>query len=1185
MSTGINQNDVWCIIKSLLEQDNSTYLIKHHLDSFNDFIENKIPKLMNQCNPLSIFHEYESETNTYKFEIILNFSNTKLSKPYITENDGSTTQMLPKDASLRNLSYSSSLYIDLQIEIWLNPMIEDKKELICKKQIDNINIGKIPIMVNSKYCVYNNSINASNNSCEYDLGGYFIINGNEKVIVGQDKIADNKVYVFLASKSNPKFSHIAEIKSCRELGYNIAKNVSIKILAKENSYGRTIKIMIPHVKIEIPVFIVFKALGIIKDKDILNNLLINFEDPKNKYMLYWLKPSIEEASCIYTQNDAILYLLKQSLILGQPKDIKLSVEKKIELFKGMLSRDLLPHVGSNFKKKALYLGYMITKLSKAFFQQIKYDDRDSYCNKRIDSSGNLLSMLTRQYINKFTKDTRNTIMKELNSGPWKTTKNIENVINVTNIYKIFKTNTIEAGLKYGLATGNWGIKSSNNKVGVAQVLSRLNYKSTLSHLRRVNTPTEKTGKLIPPRKLHNTQWGFICCPETPEGGSVGLVKNLAISSFISTFTSIDPVIKSLKQNIYVTVFEEDPDILNLKDIFNKTKIFVNGDWVGTCVNSIKVFKKLKSQKRFGIINIYTSISFNYILNEINIFTDSGRCIRPVFVVKNNNLTITKSDIEKIKNKQYNFKNLLVKSIPENELFGDLTNSNNEPQEGVIEYVDTEELYNSMIAMNFKDLKNKKHSYDYCEIHPSLIMGVLASSIPFSNHNQSPRNTYQSAMGKQAMGIYTTDYRKRIDTMAHILNYPCIPIVNTRIDSYLPSINLPTGMNVIVAICSYTGYNQEDSVILNSSSVQRGLFNSKFLRAYRDDEKKIHSSGQEERFGKPDSSTKGIKPGSYSKLNNNGFVDKNVYVDSNDVIIGKLSPIKNKKQTIKEYKDNSTLLRNNEKGWVDEVYINTNGEGNRFSKVRIRSNRDPEIGDKFSSRHGQKGTVGMMYTQEDMPFNKDGISPDIIINPHAIPSRMTIAQLMETILGKSAAIYGGFGDATPFGNLDVYSIGDFLKNKCGFEKHGNEVLYNGQTGKQLEVSVFMGPTYYQRLKHMVQDKVHSRSTGPKVLLTRQPPEGRSRDGGLRFGEMERDCMIAHGALQFLKERTMDVSDKYKMFICNKCKLTSPVNYKEGISNCKKCNNYIDFSEVKIPYACKLMIQELESMSIGPRLNVK
>ncbi len=1176
MSKGFNPDDIWYIIKSMLEQDNKTYLIKHHLDSYNDFIETKIPDIISQNNPLSIFHDYDTETNSYKFEIIMNFVNSKITKPYIIENDGSTKPMYPHDARFRNMSYSSSLFIDLEIEIWHNPM-SDTKDIICKKEIKNINIGKIPVMVNSKFCLLKDYKHPE--ECENDLGGYFIINGNEKVIVGQDKIADNKVYVFLASKSSSKYSHLAEVKSCRDQGTNVAKNVSIKLLEKENYYGRTLKIAIPHVKIEVPIFIVFKALGITKDKEIFNYLLIDIEDPNNDYLLHWLKSSIEEASTVFTQNEAILYLLKQSLILGQPKDIKLNEEKKIELFKGMLSRDLLPHVGLSFQKKALYLGYMITKMAKCFFKQIKYDDRDSYCNKRVECSGSLLSMLTRQYMNKFIKDTRNTIMKELNSGPWKTNKNIDNVINATNIYKIFKTNTIEAGLKYGLSTGNWGIKSASNKVGVAQVLNRLTYSSTLSHLRRINTPTEKTGKLIPPRKLHNTQWGIICCPETPEGGAIGLVKNLAISSFITVFTSIEPILKVLKNMDNVAMFGEE---INIGTIRNKTKLFINGDWVATTKNSIKVFNELKKYKRLGVINIYASISFNYTLNEINIFTDSGRCVRPLFVVKNNSLTITKSDIEKVKHKSYNFNNLLVKSLPENDIYSKIELHNNTPCEGVIEYLDTEEMYNTMIAMNIKNLKNKKIRYDYAEIHPSLILGVLASSIPFSNHNQSPRNTYQSAMGKQAMGIYALNYNKRIDTMAHILNYPNKPIVSTRIDNYLPTSNLPSGMNVIVAICSYTGYNQEDSIILNASSVERGLFNSKFLRAYRDEGKKIHSTGQEEKFAKPDSSVKGLKPCSYDKLNSNGFVDKDVYIDSNEAIIGKMTPIKNKKRTIKEYKDSSTMLRSNENGWIDKVYINSNADGNKFCKIRVRTSRNPKIGDKLSSRHGQKGTVGMVYKQEDMPFNKDGISPDIIINPHAIPSRMTIAQLIECILGKSACVLGGYGDATPFNNTDIHDIGDILSEKCGMERHGNEVLYNGMTGKQMNVSVFMGPTFYQRLKHMVEDKIHSRSTGPKVLLTRQPPEGRSRDGGLRFGEMERDCMIAHGTLQFLKERTMDVSDKYKMFICNKCNLTATVNYDEKISNCKKCNNYIDFSEIKIPYGCKLLVQELESMSIAPRL---
>ena len=451
----------------------------------------------------------------------------------------------------------------------------------------------------------------------------------------------------------------------------------------------------------------------------------------------------------------------------------------------------------------------------------------------------------------------------------------------------------------------------------------------------------------------------------------------------------------------------------------------------------------------------------------------------------------------------------------------------------------------------------------------------------SNHNQSFK--YISITGKQAMGIPSTNYKLRMDTMTHILHYPQQPIINTNIGINLPSHHLPNGINVIVAIGSFTGYNQEDSVILNKSSIDRGLFKSTFYRTYKDDEKKIQSSGQEEKFTKPNASnTKGLKPGSYAKLNNSGFINENTYVDTNDVIIGKISPTKNKKNGIKIYKDSSTMLRPNENGFMDKVYINSNGEGHRFAKCRTRTARIPDIGDKFSSRHGQKGTVGMIYNEEDMPFTKDGIRPDIIVNPHAIPSRMTIAQLMECITGKVCTILGGYGDGTPFNNTSVKDIGKILSEKCGFERNGNEILYNGQTGKQMNVEFFIGPTYYQRLKHMVEDKIHSRSTGPKVLLTRQPPEGRSRDGGLRFGEMERDCILAHGMMQFLKERTMDVSDNYRMFICNKCKLIAAVNYNEKISKCKACNNYIDFSEVRIPYACKLLVQELESMSISSRM---
>jgi len=1160
--------DTWKVIESYITENNFKNLIRHHIDSFNEFTDIKIEQIVKQSNPLLIFNDYDEETNSYKYEININFGNIYFNKPIIYENNGSTKIMFPNDARLRNLSYSSQLLIDLSIDIYSTKNSE--KVLLNNKELKKVNIGKIPIMVGSKYCT---SEIDNSGECKLDLGGYFIVNGNEKVIVGQEKIAEQIVYVFKSSKSNSKYSHIAEVKSVSKVGFNTPKNCSIKFSNKDILKGKTLKVGIPHCRVDIPLFIIFRAFGVESDKEIIKYILYDIENNNDKLDL--LQCTIEEGSDIRTQNDALDYILKYSSILGQPKDIKLSRERKLVLFKEMMERDVLAHVGPNFKKKALFLGYMTNKLLKCYFNEIPYDDRDSYCNKRVETSGYLMALLFRQYFTKMTKDMRNQIMKELNSNPWKNSNhmNIESIINNNNLFKIIKSTTIESGIKYGLATGNWGIKSTNSKVGIAQVLNRLTYNATLSHLRRINTPTEKTGKLVPPRKLHNTQWGIVCPSETPEGGSVGLVKNLGIMTYITNYSNEEPIIKIIETGNVIKVENID----NIEDTINKTKLFVNGDWAYITEYPKEIYDTLILSRRKGLINIYVSISFNTDMNQINIFTDAGRCCRPLYIVENNKLLITKDDVNNIVSKKYKFRNLLIKGLN--------NNINYDPKDirkdeiGCIEYIDTQESYYKMIAVH-SNLKTKT-KYSHCEIHPSLMLGILSSLIPFSNHNQSPRNTYQSAMGKQAMGVYMTNFRQRMDTMGHVLYYPTKPLVDTNIGKLVPSSQIPNGLNVIVAIASYSGFNQEDSVIINKGSVDRGLFRSTFFRTYRDDEKKIQSSGQDERIMKPPKDiTAGIKPGCYDKLEPNGFVPINTHVTSNDIIIGKVFPIKSKTKTKNVYRDSSTFLKSNETGYIDKIYVNRNGDGHKFCKVRVRSIRIPQIGDKFSSRHGQKGTCGMLLPEEDMPFTKDGIRPDIIVNPHAIPSRMTIAQLIECILGKAATLQGGYGDGTPFNDTSVDKIMEALE-KHNFEGSGNEVLYNGLTGTQMKSKIFIGPTYYQRLKHMVEDKIHSRATGPMVLLTRQPAEGRARDGGLRFGEMERDCMIAHGSVQFLKERMLDVSDNYRVFVCNECGFIASVNPDENIYKCKPCNNFIDFSEIRIPYSCKLLIQELEGMNIASR----
>ena len=699
-------------------------------------------------------------------------------------------------------------------------------------------------------------------------------------------------------------------------------------------------------------------------------------------------------------------------------------------------------------------------------------------------------------------------------------------------------------------------------MGVAQVLSRLTYASSLSHSRRISTPIDKSGKLVPPRMLHNTSWGFLCPAETPEGQSVGVVKNLSYMTHLTISSNTDPILSYIKTKDFIDInFCKDNKLLD-----KNVKLFVNGSWLGVVENAYNYYLYLKNLKHSGIINLYTSIVFDIRTMEIRICNDAGRLTRPLLKINNSNTYLTDEILDDIRNKKITWDDLIT---------------TNKYKNSVIEYVDPEEQNHSLISMNLNNLEDKK--YSYCEIHPSSIFGILASCVPFPDHNQSPRNTYQCAMSKQSMGVYVTNFDKRMDKTAYVLNYPTRPLVDTRIMNIIKVNNIPSGSNVIVAIMTHTGFNQEDSILFNKGSIDRGLFQATIYHTEKDEDKKIH--GEEEIRCKPDpSKTQKMKFGNYNKINNEGVIPENTYLENRDVIIAKMIPIKENKNDhtkLVKYEDQSKIYKTNEETYVDKVYSGRNGDGYQFVKLKIRAVRKPVIGDKFSSRHGQKGTIGNIIPECDMPFTSSGIKPDIIINPHAIPSRMTIGQLKETILGKVLLELGLFGDGTSFGNLHVKEIAKHLQD-CGYESKGNDILYNGLTGDQIESSIFIGPAFYQRLKHMVTDKQHSRSIGPMVNLTRQPAEGRSRDGGLRFGEMERDCMVSHGASAFTKDRIYNASDKFQVFVCNKCGHISAYNDKVHIHVCKLCNNRSDFAFTKIPYSCKLLFQELQSMNIMPRI---
>ena len=1160
----------WAVIESYFKDQYLTQLVRHQLESYNNFVTYQIQKTIDMFNPVQIVsdHDYDKDSGKHSLEIYITFENFHIYRPQIHENNGASKLMFPQEARLRNFTYASMMKVDLNIKYIVRSGNKLENSQTFYKSLPKIHIGKLPIMLKSSVCVlsqYQHINENVNGECKFDAGGYFIINGSEKTVLGQERAAENRVYCFNVSKNNNKWNWMAEIKSVPDFKCISPKQINMMISSKNTGFGASIHIQIPRLKQPVPLFIVFRALGVMSDKDICDKIILNIEDSKYKQMKYGLQGSIVESNKIMDQEEAIKYLMTHAMYTPINMDRESGIKKKREFTVDILKNDLFPHCHDEVQK-IYFLGYMTNKLLRCSFEWIQPDDRDSYLNKRIDLTGILLNNLYRNYFNKLVKDMQKQVIREINNGSWRSTEDYLNIINATNIYKIIKYTTIENGLKRALSTGDFGIKNVNsNKVGVAQVLNRLTYISSLSHLRRINTPIDKSGKLIPPRKLHNSSWGYLCPAETPEGASVGVVKNMSYMSHITIPSNSGPI------HEYVLPHIIPLSTLPTTALDKYVKVFVNGAWMGVSNEPYALFKNIQDKKYKGIINIYTSVIFDYKNKEIRICNDAGRLIRPVLRVSNNKVLLQKSVVDRVKSGELVWNDLLT---------------NLKIDDSVIEYIDPEEQSYSMIAMKPIDLYKENqfiYKYTHCEIHPSTIFGLLASCIPYPDHNQSPRNTYQSAMGKQAMGMYVTNYDSRMDKTAYVLSYPARPLVDTRLMGMVHLDKIPAGSPVIVAIMTHSGYNQEDSLLFNQGSIDRGLFQATIYHTEKDEDKKIN--GDEEIRCKPDSTkTKGMKYGNYDKVTNAGIIPENTLLENNDVIIAKVVPIKenrNDHTKVIKYEDLSRTYLTHEESYIDKNYIDRNGDGYNFCKVRVRTVRRPVIGDKFSSRHGQKGTIGNIIPECDMPFTSAGLKPDIIINPHAIPSRMTIGQLKETLLGKVLVELGLFGDGTSFGDLSI----DFIRKeliKLGYESNGNELMYNGLTGQQIETSIFIGPVFYQRLKHMVNDKQHSRSIGPMVNLTRQPAEGRSRDGGLRFGEMERDCMCSHGASRFTRGRLYDASDKYQVNVCNKCGLIAAYNNVMKIHVCKTCDNRVDFSYVEIPYACKLLFQELQTMNIAPRI---
>ncbi|MCJ1308914.1 DNA-dependent RNA polymerase II [Agyrium rufum] len=1179
--SSITAEDCWTVISAFFDVKG---LVSQQIDSFDDFIDHTVQEMVTENSLVTLDQNNPPDDDDdpvvlRRYE--LHFGQFHISRPTITEGDGEHHVVPPQVTRLRNLTYASPMFIHMEYRVLaarerdLGDMDEEQlaeldqntqrtqggKTLVWETEASEegkpVFVGKMPIMLRSKYCSLSNLHEQelySWDECPYDQGGYFIINGSEKVLIAQERSAANIVQVF--KKADAKTPYVAEIRSAVEKGARLISSLQIKLHAKgegaKGGFGQTIKSTLPYIKSEIPIVIVFRALGVVSDEDILNHICYDRNDTQ---MLEMLKPCIEEAFVIQDREIALDFIGKRGNSQGITRD------KRIKYARDIMQKELLPHISQtegSETRKAFFLGYMIHKMLQCALGRREVDDRDHFGKKRLDLAGVLMGSLFRMLFQKLTKDAYKYLQKCVET-------NREFNLNLG-----VKATTLTNGLKYSLATGNWGDqkKAAQSKAGVSQVLNRYTFASTLSHLRRTNTPIGRDGKIAKPRQLHNTHWGLVCPAETPEGQACGLVKNLSLMCTVTVGSSSDPITGFMIDRNLEVLEEYEPERSP-----NATKVFVNGVWVGVHRDPAHLVEAVLGLRRKGHISPEVSLFRDIRDREFKVFTDAGRVTRPLFVVDNDprsankgNLVLTKEMLQQLDEDRDRWLEL-----DQEERKVSKSPWDNLVRQGVVEFLDAEEEETVMIVMTPEDLDNARaikagyqlpdtseddpnrrvksvigqnNTYTHCEIHPSMILGICASIIPFPDHNQSPRNTYQSAMGKQAMGVFLTNFDERMDTMANILYYPQKPLGTTRSMEFLKFRELPAGQNAIVAIATYSGYNQEDSVIMNQSSIDRGLFRSLFYRCYTDQEKRVGMSVVEQ-FEKPmRSDTLRLKHGTYEKLDDDGIVAPGQRISGEDIIIGKTAPIAPDAEELGQRtklhikRDVSTPLRSTESGIVDKVLLTTNAEGLRFVKVRMRTTKIPQVGDKFASRHGQKGTIGITYRQEDMPFTPEGITPDLIINPHAIPSRMTIAHLVECLLSKVSTLRGFEGDATPFTEVTVDSVSSLLREH-GYQSRGFEIMYNGHTGRKLRCQVFFGPTYYQRLRHMVDDKIHARARGPVNVMTRQPVEGRARDGGLRFGEMERDCMISHGASAFLKERLFEVSDAFRVHICDICGLMTPI----------------------------------------------
>lgn len=1096
-------------------------LVRQHLDSYNEFIDRGLQEVIDEIGEIPI----EVPENPYKVklgQIWIIDPQTRITGPYVTEVDGTKHEIYPMEARLRNLAYAAPVALEM------TPVIDGREQ-----DTELVYIGNIPVMLKSKLCFLSQLSRDELVACGEDPddpGGYFVVNGSERVIVAMEDLAPNRIIVDIDDKG------ATPVYQSKIFSTTVGFRARIELKIKSDG---AIYVSIPGVPSEIPLVVLMRALGLESDKAIAESISLD------KDIQASLEPSFEKAIGVDSAKDAILFIGNR-VAHGQVEEYRVSKAETA------VDKNFLPHIGrtdQSRKDKALFLSEMACRAIELQLERRKTDDKDHFKNKRLRLAGPLLADLFRVAFRNLTRDIKYQLERIGVKGP------------VITVSAAVRPGIISERFQHALATGNWG----RGRVGITQLLDRTNHLSTLSHLRRLQSPLSRSQPNFEARDLHATHWGRLCPNETPEGSNCGLVKNLSLSATISVGVNPDKIKQLLFGSSVQPVLEADE-----ASRLTGSKVFVDGNIIGYHNSPVELARELVQKRRRGEISTEVNVAYfksDQGKEELYINCDEGRVRRPLIIVENGSSKLQAEHAEKIASGEWSWEDII--------------------KNGIIEYLDAEEEENAYIALHLDELTPE---HTHLEIATYTILGICASTIPYAEHNQSPRNSYQAAMAKQALGVYATNFQQRVDSRSHILHYPQVPLAETALMETMGYKLRPSGQNCVVAVLSFEGYNMEDALVFNKASIERGMGRSTFYRIY-EGECRQYLGGLKDKFTLPEAGTRGYRGEQYYRLlEPDGIIGLESAVTGGDVLIGRISP----PRFLEEYKefevkgpsmrDTSVDMRPSETGVVDAIFITQSGEGSKLVKVRVRDQRIPELGDKFASRHGQKGVIGLIVPQEDMPFTEDGIIPDIIVNPHAIPSRMTVGQFIESLAGKVASMRGSPVNGTPFANETPDELRKELV-KLGFSNTGSEVFYSGVTGQKFVANVYVGVIHYQKLHHMVADKIHARARGQVQMLTRQPTEGRARGGGLRFGEMERDCLIGHGAAMLLRDRLLEESDKYTLYICETCGHIAYYDMKQRKYVCKLCEDKSRISPVVVSYAFKLLLQELMSLCISPKLVLK